>query len=186
MIRLPKRFWKHKELIYKYAKKYNIDPFLFTALIWQESGFNEKAESPVGAYGLCQLMPETAKGLGVDMYKVEENIKGGAMYLHNSFEIAKKKDYVNDNNLIDIILASYNAGWGAVDRYKGVPNYKETIDYVKNIKFKYRILKKEYSHIFGEKQICKIYYHDGKAKLILNNSEYILDGLEIVANYRED
>lgn len=113
-------------IVSKVAKKYEIDEKLVNAVIKQESGFNPKATSHCGAMGLMQLMPATAKGLGVkDAYNPVQNIEGGVKYLSNLL-----KRY-NGNTVL--ALAAYNAGSGAVEKYGGVPPYKETQNYVKNI-----------------------------------------------------
>ncbi|HBG48227.1 MAG TPA: lytic murein transglycosylase [Cyanobacteria bacterium UBA9971] len=112
-------------LIDKYSQKYNIDKNLVKAVVQQESGFNSKAVSSAGAMGLMQLMPSTAKGLGVrNPFDAEQNIAGGTKYL---------KNLINKYDSVKLGLAAYNAGSGAVQKYGGVPPYKETQNYVKNI-----------------------------------------------------
>lgn len=106
------------------ARKHGIPPSLFTAMISQESGFNPKARSPVGAIGLGQLMPDTARGLGVNPNDPVQNLEGSARYL------AKAKQSFGSWKLA---LAAYNAGFGAVHKYGGVPPYKETQNYVSSI-----------------------------------------------------
>lgn len=97
---------------------------LFQALIKQESRFSVTAQSPVGAYGLAQLMPGTASDMGVDRYDVMDNLRGGARYITTQ---------LNTFGTIPHALAAYNAGPGRVMEYGGVPPFPETQGYVRNI-----------------------------------------------------
>lgn len=113
-------------MISQISKKHGVDEKLVKALVRQESGFNPNAKSHCGAMGLMQLMPGTAKTLGVkDPFNPMQNVDGGVRHL--KWLLSKYH-----GNVI-LSLAAYNAGSGAVDKYDGVPPYKETQNYVKNI-----------------------------------------------------
>ena len=123
-----------ERIMEKYAQKNNLDPDFIKAVVKQESGFNPDAKSKCGAMGLMQLMPQTAKGLGVvDAFDPEQNIEGGVKYL---------KSMLNRfNNDPKLALAAYNAGPAAVQKYGDIPPYKETQNYVKNILASYEAIK---------------------------------------------
>lgn len=106
------------------APQYGVPVDLALAQVWQESGGRATARSPAGAYGPMQLMPETARSLGVNPFDWQQNIHGGLKYM------GQQLDKYGDPALA---LAAYNAGPGAVDKYGGVPPYKETQGYVRNI-----------------------------------------------------
>jgi soluble lytic murein transglycosylase-like protein len=106
------------------ARKYGVPEDLFLRLVQQESAWNPKAKSHKGAYGLAQLMPGTARYLGVNPRDPKQNLEGGAKYLKEQF---------NEFGSWRLALAAYNAGPGAVKKYNGVPPYKETRNYVKVI-----------------------------------------------------
>ncbi len=108
------------------ARKHGVDPILFGKVVGTESNYNPKAVSPKGAAGLGQLMPATAKEMGVtDIHDPLQNLEGSAKYL--SIQL---KAHGGD---VPLALASYNAGPGAVKKYGGIPPYKETQDYVAKI-----------------------------------------------------
>lgn len=108
------------------ARKNNLDPVLLATVIKFESGFSLFAVSPAGACGLMQLMPDTARGLGVsDVFCPYQNIAGGARYIRYQLDAF--------NNNVAFALAAYNAGPGAVIAYGGIPPYQETVNYVNMI-----------------------------------------------------
>lgn len=118
------------------ADTYGVDPLLITALMEAESNFNFKAMSPVGAIGLMQLMPETAKMIGVNPYKPIENILGGTLYLKKQLN-----RFANDGKYaVTNAVAAYNAGPQAVINAGGVPNYGETRQYVVKVANNYKRL----------------------------------------------
>ena len=121
----PKNSKRIEEKVVYYAKKYGLPVKLFKELVRAESNFNPKAISKKGALGLCQLMPETARRLGVkDPFDPDENLNAGARLLRELY--LKYRDW-------KLVLAAYNAGEGAVERYGGVPPYRETENYVRKI-----------------------------------------------------
>ncbi len=117
-------------IINRVSQKIGIDEELVKLVAKAESGKEQKCISNRGAIGVMQLMPDTAKGLGVNPYNTEENIEGGAKYL--------KEMLSQFNGDVSKALAAYNAGPGAVKKYGGIPPYKETQNYVNKIMKEYR------------------------------------------------
>ncbi len=106
------------------AQRHQIPEALFLRLIHQESRWNPNAVSPKGAIGLAQLMPDTARGLGVNPHEPSQNLEGGARYLSTQYKRFRSWS---------LALAAYNAGPQAVERYGGIPPYQETQNYVRII-----------------------------------------------------
>ena len=129
----PARYQRYDRLIDEAARLYQLPESFIRAVVRVESDFNPSVVSRAGAMGLMQLMPKTARSMGVaDPFNARQNILGGARYLRilaNRF----KGDLV-------LTVAAYNAGEGAVEKYDGIPPYKETQRYVR------RVLKHYYSY----------------------------------------
>jgi len=117
---------RFESFVLAHAQRHALRPELVRAVIQVESGFNPFATSPKGAMGLMQLMPATARQLGVrNPYDPDDNIRGGTAYLR---QLLNRYDGNEE-----LALAAYNAGSGAVDRYGHVPPYRETRDYVRRV-----------------------------------------------------
>ncbi len=113
-------------IIHKASERHSVDPALVRAVIKTESNWNPSAVSRKGAVGLMQLIPGTAKRLGVsDVRNPEHNVDGGVHYLRLLLD--------RYNGKLDLALAAYNAGEGAVDRARGVPAFRETRNYVQKV-----------------------------------------------------
>lgn len=131
------------------AKKYRVDPALVRAVIHAESAFRPGARSNKGALGLMQLMPDTAKDMGVvNVMSPDENIQGGVKYL------AMLLDQNRGNTML--ATAAYNAGPGAVKRYNGIPPFAETQTYVKRVKLLHDRYKKALNKTFSGRYVSQV------------------------------
>ena len=122
----------YEPYVLEYSTRHSLRPELVRAVIQVESGYNARALSPKGAMGLMQLMPGTAARFGVrHSFDPAQNVSAGTRYL---------RELLNRfNNRVDLVLASYNAGEGAVAKFGNkVPPYKETRNYVKKISYRYK------------------------------------------------
>lgn len=129
--KLEKRADSYTDAIEAYSIAFEVDPKLIRALIATESCFDRKAISSVGARGLMQLMPATAKELGVkDSFDANQNIRGGIKYFSQMM--------TRFNHNTELALAAYNAGPNAVEKYGGIPPYAETKGYVKKVLKRYK------------------------------------------------
>jgi soluble lytic murein transglycosylase-like protein len=135
----PKFAVKNEEILYasivsKIANKHKIDPAIIMAIIMAESGYNPRAVSKKGAKGLMQLMPRTAKSLGVkNIFNPNDNINAGVKYF--------KKNLNRFNGDVKLALAAYNAGSGNVRKYRGIPPFRATKIYVKKVLEYYQLYK---------------------------------------------
>ncbi|MBT3178897.1 MAG: lytic transglycosylase domain-containing protein [Desulfobacula sp.] len=126
---------KYDAMIRKAQKKYGVEFSLIKAVIKVESDFNPEAVSKKGAKGLMQIMPDNFKSLAVkDPFNPSQNIMGGVLYLQR---LLKRYEYK-----LPLVLAAYNAGPEAVDKYKNIPPYEETQNYVKKVMETYSQYKK--------------------------------------------
>ena len=125
------------------GKNHGVDPLLIYSIMHQESSFKSHAVSPKGARGLMQLMPATAMRYGVaNIFDPKQNIEGGARYLRFLLD--------HFDNDIDLVLAGYNAGEGAVEKYGWqVPPYSETREYVRRISRRYALLRDPNAAIYA-------------------------------------
>lgn len=123
---LPSTTTAYDNLIEQNAAKYNVDSSLIKAIIYAESRFSPNDTSSKGAQGLMQLMPDTAKQLGVtDAYDPAQNIEGGTKFM------AYLLDYYDGD--VPLALAGYNAGPGNVKKYGGIPPFEETQNYIREV-----------------------------------------------------
>lgn len=116
------------DLINAAAKKHGVSPVLVKSIVATESNFQSDALSPKGAVGLMQMMPATGQDLGADVTIPEQNVDAGTRYLRFLIDKYKKSRYPLRN-----AIAAYNAGFGAVDKYRGVPPFRETRGYVTRV-----------------------------------------------------
>jgi len=127
-LRIPAPQFTLNEVIHAASRKYQVPAPFIKSIIAAESAFSPDAVSPKGAIGLMQLMPETARQLGADPTIPEQNVDAGTNYLSSLLHL-----YANKKHQMRNTIAAYNAGPGAVQRYKGVPPYRETRAYVTHV-----------------------------------------------------
>ncbi len=151
----------YSDKISKLAKKYKLREDLILAVAKAESGFNPFAKSKKGAVGIMQLMKETAKLYGVsNRYDADQNLDGGVRHLKYLYEKYNKK--------LSIVLAAYNAGEKAVNKYNGVPPYKETVNYIRKVK---KFMGLPYSGISYSKVKTTIFKYETKdGRIVLSDS----------------
>ena len=118
-----------KETIVKHSIEMDVDTALALSIAKKESGFKHELKSPHGAVGVFQLLPSTANRMGFNPYYLSENIKAGLTYYKMMYKMFGSTE---------LALAAYNAGPNAVAKYNGIPPYKETQNYVKNIMSMYQ------------------------------------------------
>ena len=116
---------RYQPLVHQLAARYDLSPALIEAVVWQESRWRENAVSPAGARGLAQLMPGTARDLGVNPDDPAANLEGGARYLRQQLD--------RFDGDLERALAAYNAGPGRVQQAGGIPRIRETQTYVASI-----------------------------------------------------
>jgi soluble lytic murein transglycosylase-like protein len=136
------------------AQRYDVDPELIHSIIRAESNYDSQAVSSKGAIGLMQLMPETAKELGVqNIYDPTENIEGGVKLLKDLLDTYNHKE--------ELVLAAYNAGPEAVKKHKGIPPFPETIQYIKRVKSFWESKRPRRTKIYS--------FRDQSGRLIITN-----------------
>jgi hypothetical protein len=122
-----------KAAIVKYSIEMGVDPAITLSIAKSESGFRQEARSPRGAVGVFQLMPSTARRMGLNPYTLDGNVKGGIMYYKSMYKMFGS---------MELALAAYNAGPGNVKKYRAIPPFRETQRYVTRIMSDYRQMKK--------------------------------------------
>ena len=121
-----------KATIVKHSIEMGVDPAITLSIAKSESGFRQEARSPRGAVGVFQLMPSTARRMGLNPYTMEDNVKGGIMYYKSMYKMFGS---------MELALAAYNAGPGNVKKYKTIPPFRETKRYVTRIMADYYQMK---------------------------------------------
>lgn len=127
--------------IISYSYKHGVNPLLITAKYAVESNFRMTATSPVGAIGIAQLMPDTARAIGVDPYDPAQNIEGGIIYFRQQLDAFR---YAGDW-AASYAVAAYNAGPNAIREYNGIPPYTETINHLNRVGSLFNQLEGEFS-----------------------------------------
>ena len=127
-VHIPAPKFTLNEIIAAASRKHQVSPAFVKSIIAAESGFSQAAVSSKGAVGLMQLMPETAREFGADPSIPEQNVDAGAHYL--SWLLQR---YAGKRDALKRAIAAYNAGPGAVERYRGIPPYRETRTYVTRV-----------------------------------------------------
>jgi soluble lytic murein transglycosylase-like protein len=156
------------DLVRNIAQKYRVEHALIHSIIRAESNYDRFAVSPKGALGLMQLMPETAIQYGVkNVFNPRENIEGGVKYLKDLIKLY--------NGKTDLVLAAYNAGQEAVKKYKGIPPYKETRNYISKIMNRFGYDK---DYIKRKTIIYKFYDKDGKLWMTDDRNFYLKNRIE--------
>jgi soluble lytic murein transglycosylase-like protein len=151
----------YRAIIDRIALKYDIPSTLIHAIIRAESNYDCLAVSGKGAAGLMQLMPETAQTYGIkDVFDPDENIEGGAKFLKDLIRLYDGKR--------DLVLAAYNAGQEAVKKFRGIPPYPETINYIKKIQDSYASFL-----IRNKATIYKFYDRSGRLWLTTDRRLYL-------------
>lgn len=129
------------QAILAYSAKWGVNPLLITAMFAIESNFRMDAQSSAGAIGIAQLMPGTARALGIDPYDPAQNIEGGIQYFRNQRDTFS---YAGDW-AATYAVAAYNAGPAAIRQYGGVPPYSETVNHLYRVAAIYQQLEQEFS-----------------------------------------
>ena len=159
---------QYDDLVRNIAQKYRVEYALIHSIIRAESNYDRFAVSPKGALGLMQLMPETAIQYGVkNVFNPRENIEGGVKYLKDLIKLY--------NGKTDLVLAAYNAGQEAVKKYKGIPPYKETRNYISKIMNRFGYDK---DYIKRKTIIYKFYDKDGKLWMTDDRDFYLKNRIE--------